>query len=449
MTSKRPKAARADNCRSNEPERIAVSYRRPADLTVPKNSPRKHTPRQIRQIARSIAAFGFVVPIIVDEHDQVVAGAARLQAAIDLGYAEVPTIQIRHLSEHQKMAFAIADNQLATLSKWNDPVLADQLKALSVATVDLDVEATGFSLAEIELRIQPVNLDDDQSDPADKLPLPLDGPPVTQPGDLWILGRHRLLCGSALDPDTYATVMNGDVADLVFTDPLNDAQIDGNAAGLRRREFAIALHEMSSEQIEDFLNWVCHLLVRNSRDGSIHYIATDWHHVQELLVAGTSIYQKLLDFCVWTKANAGKGDLYRGRHQLFAVFAKGTAHDGNKVGRFGRHRSNVWSHSGTHSFGRGTDEEGHHPTVKPTGLVADAILDCSRRGDLVLDPFLGSGTTLMAAERVGRRCCGLEIDTQFADVTIRRWQTCTGDQAVHAPSGRTFREMGGDRGRSG
>ena len=204
------------------------------------------------------------------------------------------------------MAFAIADNQLATLSKWNDPVLADQLKALSVATVDLDVEATGFSLAEIELRIQPVNLDDDQSDPADKIPLPLDGPLVTQPGDLWILGRHRLLCGSALDPDTYATVMNGDVADLVFTDPLNDAQIDGNAAGLRRREFAIALHEMSSEQIEDFLNWVNHFLVRNSRDGSIHYIATDWHHVQELLVAGTSIYQKLLDFCVWTKANAGR-----------------------------------------------------------------------------------------------------------------------------------------------
>jgi DNA modification methylase len=274
-----------------------------------------------------------------------------------------------------------------------------------------------------------------------------------RPGDLWILGRHRLLCGSALDADAYTTLLNGEVADLIFTDPPYNVKIDGHATGLgvtHHREFAMASGEMSSDQFEDFLNTVCRLLVRHSRDGSIHYIAMDWRHVKELLVAAGSIYNELKNICVWTKTNAGMGSLYRSQHELFAVFKNGGAPHCNNVqlGRFGRHRSNVWIYPGANSFGRKTDEGNllaMHPTVKPAKLVADAILDCSRRGEFVLDPFLGSGTTLMAAERVGRRCYGLEIDPRYADVIIRRWQIYTGDYAIHASSGRTFREMEADQ----
>jgi DNA modification methylase len=433
---------------SNELSQIAVTYRSPVELTVASDKPRVHTPRQIKQIARSISVFGFLIPIIIDEAGHVLVGVGRLMAARDLDCNEVPTIQVTHLSEPQKKAFAIADNQLAAIAKWDDPVLAEQLKALSIINLDFDIEVTGFEPAEIDLRIEALNLDVDESDPADVLPAAATGEPVSQPGDVWTLGRHRLICGDALDPAAYTTLMHSKKADMIFTDSPYNVKIDGHATGLganRHREFAMASGEMTCAEFQTFLLHACLLLARHSSDGSIHFFCMDWRHSGELLAAGRAVYSEHKNTCVWVKSNAGMGSLYRSQHELVFVFKNGQAPHRNNVqlGRFGRYRSNVWNYPGANSMGRGT-EEGNllalHPTAKPIKLVADAILDCSARGDLVLDPFLGSGTTLMAAERVGRRCYGIEIDPLYIDTIIRRWQAQTGDDAVHEATGRRFND---------
>ena len=310
-----------------------------------------------------------------------------------------------------------------------------------------------MSPPEIDLRIESVNLDAEEVDAADDLEAGAKGPPVANAGDLWIVGRHRLLCGSALASASFTELMSDERADMVFTDPPYNVRIDGHATGLgahRHREFAMASGEMDTTQFQEFLRSSLELLVQHSKDGSIHYVCMDWRHAGELLAAGHSAYTEHKNICVWAKTNAGMGSLYRSQHELIFVFKSGTAAHQNNVqlGRFGRHRTNLWNYPGANSLGRGT-EEGNllalHPTVKPVKLVADAILDCSKRGDLILDPFLGSGTTLLAAERVGRRCYGLEIEPGYVDVIIRRWQSQTGDQAIHASSGRSFDQLESER----
>jgi DNA modification methylase len=433
---------------SNDLARIAVTYRSPTELTIPPGNPRVHTPRQIQQIARSVSVFGFLIPIIIDEADRVLVGVGRLLAARNLDCNEVPTIRVIHLSEAQKTAFVIADNQLATIAKWNDPALAEQLKALSIINLDFDIAVTGFEMGEIDLRIESINLDLGEPESADTLPAATTGEPISRLGDIWTLGRHRLLCGDALDPVAYTNLMRGKKADMVFTDPPYNVRIDGHATGLgtnRHREFAMASGEMTYPDFQNFLLTACALLARHSMDGSIHYICMDWRHSGELLAAGRGIYSEHKNTCVWVKSNAGMGSLYRSQHEFVFVFKNGNAPHRNNVqlGRFGRQRSNVWNCPGANSLGRGT-EEGNlltlHPTVKPIKLVADAILDCSTRGDLVLDPFLGSGSTMMAAERVGRCCYGIEIDPLYVDTVIRRWQAQTGDDAIHDATGRRFND---------
>jgi len=432
---------------SNELAKIVVTYKSPDQLSIPAKSLRVHTPRQIKKIGRSLSVFGFLIPIVIDEAGCVLVGVGRLSAARDLGFIEVPTIQVTHLSEAQKKAFAIAENRLAEIGKWDDKVLAEQLAELSLINLDFDIEVTGFEVAEIDLRIESLNLDFDG--PLDVLPEPLAGQPISQTGDIWILGRHRVVCGSALDPAAYAVLMDRKKASIVFTDPPYNVPLDGHATGLganRHREFAMAAGEMTSSQFQSFLLSAFALLADHSIDGSIHFICMDWRHSTELLAAGNSVYAEHKNTCVWVKHNGGMGSLYRSQHEFVHVFKNGTASHRNNIqlGRFGRHRTNVWQYQGANSLGRGT-EEGNllalHPTVKPVALVADALLDCSARGDVVLDPFLGSGSTLMAAERIGRDCCGLEIDPLYVDTAIRRWQAQTGDDAVHAASGRHFNHI--------
>jgi len=437
---------------SNERPRIFVTYRSVSELTVASNNARVHAPRQITLISRSISSYGNLIPIVIDENGRVLAGVARLLAAKNLGYTEVPTVQVKHLSEAQKKAFALADNRLSEIAKWDDRLLAQQLKELSLL-LDLEIETTGFEVPEIDLRIQLLDLTpDEHADPTDILPAPAAGEPIAQKGDLWTLGRHRLVCGNALDPAAYATLTRGEIANMVFTDPPFNVRIDGHATGLgfnRHREFAMASGEMTDAEFQNFLFNAFALLARHSANGSIHFVCMDWRHAGELLAAGQSVYSELKNTCVWVKHNAGMGSFYRSQHELVFVFKSGRGPHRNNVqlGRFGRHRSNVWNYAGANSLGRGM-EEGNllalHPTVKPVKLVADAILDCSARGDLVLDPFLGSGSTLMAAERVGRSCYGIEIDPLYVDVIIRRWQAQTGDVAIHDATGRYFNDVEAD-----
>jgi DNA modification methylase len=412
-------------------------------------NPRQHNDKQVRQIANSIRVFGFNVPVLIGQHCNVIAGHGRLLAARLLGMKEVPTIRLDHLSPQQVRAFMIADNKLSENSSWDDALLAEQLKTLSEAELDFSLEAIGFDMGEIDtILVGAAPVRDVSQDPADSIPEGATSQ-VTTVGDLWLLGRNRVLCGDALDPAEYFRLMNDQRAAVVFTDPPYNVPIHGHASGLGKKQhnnFVMASGEMSQAEFTNFLGTVCNLLARYSRDGSIHFICMDWRHVHELLMAGREAYNELKNICVWTKDNAGMGSLYRSQHEFVFVFKSGKRPHKNNVqlGQYGRYRTNVWNYPGANSFSRKT-EEGNlldlHPTVKPVALVADAIMDVSARGDIVLDSFLGSGTTLISAERTGRACYGIEIDPLYVDTIVRRWQKFTSLSATHSVSGRSFDEL--------
>ena len=416
----------------------------------PKNV-RRHTAKQIRQIAQSIEAFGFNVPILVDAEGNVIAGHGRLLACKRLGWSEVPTIRLEHLSEAQKRAFMIADNRLTEIASWDDRLLAEQLQALSSVELDFDIETIGFDMGEIDFRIESLNPKDTS---AAELPIPdISGPAVTRVGDLWLIGRHKLLCGDARSGAAHAELIGTERAAAVFSDPPYNVPIDGHVSGLgkvRHREFAMATGEMTPEAFTEFLTAALERMKESSHPGSLAYVCMDWRHIGELLDAARHASLEMLNLCVWTKPNAGMGSLYRSQHELVFVFKLGAGGHRNNVqlGAYGRNRTNVWAYAVGPAFGR-AGEEGHlaalHPTVKPTAMIADAILDVTRRGDIVLDPFLGSGATLMACERTGRRCYGLELDPLYCDVIIRRWQSYTGGSARLATTGEAFDTVSAER----
>jgi len=380
----------------------------------------------------------------------VIAGHGRLLAAHELGIIEVPTLCLDHLTPTQIQAFMIADNRLTEISTWDDQLLAQQLKELSLIGVEFDIEVTGFEMGEIDLRIASLEEEPEPADdPADAVPELPAGPPISQIGDFRHLGHHCIQGGNALEPAAFATLMGEERAALAFTDPPYNVPIDGHASGLgaiHHRPFPMASGEMDKPAFTTFLARACRNLAEFSADGSIHFICIDWRHLCELLTAGQDVYGELKNLCVWVKDNGGMGSLYRSQHELIFVFKHGrNGHRNNvQLGQFGRNRSNVWHYPGANSLSR-HGEEGNilalHPTVKPVAMVADAILDCSARGDIVLDPFLGSATTVIAAERTGRRCYGMELDPRYVDTAIRRWQTLTGEIAHHGVSGRSFDDL--------
>ena len=432
---------------------MLIVYRAIDQLTPDPANPRRHSKKQIRQIAESIRIFGFNVPILIDREGKVIAGHGRLLACRELGVIEVPTLCLDHLTPAQARAFMIADNRLTEIATWDDRLLAEQLKDLSLSGIDFSLEVIGFEMAEIDLRISSLDdMPEEGDDPADAAPEVPAGPPVSKLGDLWLLGHHRLLCGSALDTLAFSALMGQEHAAIVFTDPPYNVEIDGNVSGLgaiHHRPFPMGFGEMNRAEFTAFLGQALRNMAAFSAAGSLHYICMDWRHIEELLTAGAEAYGELKNLCVWAKDNAGMGSLYRSQHELVFVFKqRGGAHRNNvQLGQFGRNRSNVWHYPGVNSFAR-CGEEGNlsalHPTVKPVALVADAILDCTERGGIVLDAFLGSGTTVIAAERTGRRCYAMELDPVYVDTAIRRWQALTGGKAHHAAGGRLFDDLAGE-----
>ncbi len=440
----------ANNPTGTEPSLPTSIVRIPvAELKPDPENAREHSPRQIDQLSKSIRDFGFVWPVMIDESKRILAGHARIEAAKRLGLKEVPTISIHHLSESQRRAFMIADNRLAENASWNKQLLAEQLKEMLEVELDFDLDAIGFEVGEIDVLIEDaIPATEGSSDPADKLP---EAPPwpVAREGDLWHAGHHQIYCGNSLNPQSYSSLLGNGKAAMVFTDPPYNVRIDGHATGLgakRHREFRMASGEMSEEQFTDFLFRIFHLLASYSITGSLHYVFMDWRHSSEILLAGRQAYSELKALCVWVKDNGGMGSLYRSQHELIWIFKNGKEKHRNNVqlGQFGRYRTNVWHYPGVNSFSRST-EEGNllnmHPTVKPVALVGDAIMDCTARRDIVFDPFLGSGTTLIAAERTGRICYGIELEPLYVDTIVRRWQAFTGQAAKQEGSGRTFDEL--------
>jgi DNA modification methylase len=321
--------------------------------------------------------------------------------------------------------------------------LAIELQGL--IALDFEIELTGFELPEIDIILEEAQEAKGSSKgPEDDVPQYPSGPIVTQTGDLWVLGNHRLLCGDARDQAAYETLLEGAKAEFAFTDPPYNVAIEHNVSGLgrvRHRDFAMGCGEMKEAEFIAFLETAFERLVENTVEGAIHQICMGWRHMWEMLAAGRKVYSELKNLCVWNKSHAGMGSFYRSKHELIFVWKSGTAAHTNNfhLGQHGRHRTNVWDYANVHALRAGGPQElAMHPTVKPVALVADAMKDCSRRGALVLDPFCGSGTTLVAAERTGRKARAMEIDPAYVDVAVRRWQDYTGKAAVLAASGETF-----------
>ena len=413
-------------------------------VPYPRNA-RMHSKRQIRQIADSISAFGFTNPVLVDRSGTIVAGHGRVEAAKLLGMKKVPTICLENLNEDQIRAYILADNKLAEKAGWDSAILAIELQHLTSLDLGFDVSLTGFEIGEIDLILQESKAEEDEEEPVEISR----GPAITKLGDVWLLGSHRLMCGDALDDSSYPALMNGQSADVVFTDPPYNVKIDGNVCGkgaIRHREFAMASGEMSEAEFLSFLSKALGLLGRHSKMGSIHFVCMDWRHAGEILTAGKQTYDTFLNLCVWAKDNGGMGSFYRSQHELVFVFRKGLEPHRNNIqlGRFGRNRTNVWRYPGVNTLSRSADEGNLlalHPTVKPVAMIADAILDCSAPGDIVLDNFSGVGSTILAAERTGRTCYRIEIDPVYVDTAVMRWEKKTGEMAIHSESGKYFERM--------
>jgi DNA modification methylase len=423
---------------------ITIQYLPINSLQPHPSNARIHSAHQIRQISNSIQEFGFTNPVLLDKHGSIVAGHGRVAAAKLLGISQIPTIRLESLSPDQVRAYILADNRLAEKAGWDNSILAIELEHL-LTLDDFDVCVTGFEVPEIDLILD--EFSEQRAEPGEVVELE-DRAAVSRSGDIWTLGKHRVICGNALQESTFIGLMGIRKADVVFTDPPYNVKIHGNVCGkgsIQHREFAMASGEMTEAKFIAFLTASLRLLARFSTPGSVHFVCMDWRHTAELLEAGKRSFGELLNLCVWVKDNAGMGSHYRSGHELVFVFKNGKGPHRNNIqlGRYGRNRTNVWQYAGVNTLPR-TGEEGKllalHPTVKPVALVADALLDCSARNDAVLDSFLGSGTTLLAAERTGRRCYGIEIDPLYVDVAIRRWQRYTGERALHQ-DGKCFDEL--------
>jgi DNA modification methylase len=388
--------------------------------------------------------------VLVSDDGEIIAGHGRVEAAKLLGWKSVPTLALSHLSEAERRAYVLADNKLALNAGWDREILAIELQGL--VDLDFEVELTGFSLAEIDLVLDEAGEADPEGcdAPEDAVPV-VTGSPVTRLGDLWQLGRHRLLCGDAQNADDFATLMGNERADLVFTDPPYNVKIDGNVFGLgsvKHREFAFASGEMSEDQFTRFLATTLSNASSVMRDGAIAFVCMDWRHMGELLAAGRHAFTELKNLVVWNKTNGGMGAFYRSKHELVFVFKQGTAEHTNSfgLGETGRYRTNVWDYAGISSIGAKRSEElAMHPTVKPVALIADAIRDCSRRGEIVLDCFGGSGSTLIAAEKTGRSARLIEFDPIYCDTIVRRWEKLTGKRATQVAMGEAFEDVAESR----
>jgi DNA modification methylase len=423
--------AALDPAASTATRPLTVVYRPTASLVPDPRNARTHPKKQVAQIVASIRAFGFTNPILADPHGKLIAGHGRLLAAKEMELAEVPVIELSGLTQAQARALRLADNKIALNAGWDMEVLKLELADLALPEIEIDLALTGFASGEIDVILKHAPDPDDEQIPQ----VPTE--PRTRVGDIWQLGEHRIGCGDGRDLAFLRSLVGEDTSiDAAFLDPPYNVKINGhvNAKG-RHREFAMASGEMTTSAFRQFLGETLGACAAVSRPGAVHFVCMDWRHMDDVSAAASPLYDELLNICVWNKSNAGMGSLYRSKHEMVFIYRVPGAPHTNAVelGKHGRNRTNVWDYASVNSLkGSRRQDLELHPTVKPVAMVADAICDVTRQGELVLDIFLGSGTSLIAAERVGRRFRGLDIDPAYVDVALLRWEQLTGRTAVLA-----------------
>ncbi len=431
--------------------KLKIIYRKASDLQPYEANARTHSDRQIKQLAQSIDTYGWTSPILVDESLTVLAGHGRLAAANALGLDKVPTILVANLTDAEKKAYIIADNKLSENAGWDKDLLAAEFSVIAKLDADFNFDATGFAAPAVDWLLSRGD-NDNTGDDDEVRDNDADAPVISRPGDLWQLGPHRLYCADASDPDVYDDLLGGDKASMIFTDPPYNLPIDGFVSGHGRPkhdDFAMAAGELDEAGFVAFLKSVMGHMRDASLDGALHYICMDWRHAFDVMTAARDVYAEQKNLCVWNKSNAGMGSFYRSKHELVFVFKNGKAKSINNIalGKAERYRTNIWDYPSASAFGKTRNEDlASHPTIKPVDMVADAILDASNRGDIILDPFVGSGTTILAADKTGRRAAAMEINPAYVDLAFRRYEKATNRVIRHAGTRKPYEQIAEERG---
>lgn len=411
--------------------KLQITYRSISDLSENTKNPRIHSEKQIKKLEKSIEIFGFNVPLVTDKDNVIISGNAVYRAAKNLGLKEVPTVRIEHLTGAKRKAFILAVNKIAEDAGWDNAILKADFEILLDEEFDLSV--TGFETGEIDVIMLDPEGEGAEESEEDKLPDESEIPERVKQGDLYQLGRHKLICGDSLKDATLKVLTANKKANMVFTDPPYNVKVNGNICESgKHKEFAMASGEMTEAEFTGFLNSSMTNLVNYTTDGSIHFLCMDWKHAKEMLYAADGLYSELKNICVWDKGSGGMGSLYRSQHEFIFVFKNGTASHTNNVelGKYGRCRTNVWQYPGVRASNPDSLADLKlHPTVKNLSMVADAILDCSNPNEIVLDIFAGSGTTLLAAEKTKRTAYVVEYEPYYCDIIIYRWEKLTGKSA--------------------
>ena len=406
----------------------------------PRNA-RTHSKKQIDQIAVSVTAHGFTNPILINPAGGIIAGHGRLRAARKLGLTSVPTITVSGLSEAEEARLRLADNKIALNAGWDMDLLKVSLAEIEAS--GLEVTVAGFSIPEVDfLREMKI----EGTAPYDPVPRN----PVTRLGDVWICGTSRVCCGDVLSSVSLDALMADERASVIMSDPpynTSNAHHNGGSGKIRHAEFAYAHGEMSKREFTEFLTNTEGAMAARCKPGALAYIFMDHHHAGEQIAAGDIVFNRRVNIAIWVKSNAGMGSFYRSQHEMVFIYVTGedTHRNNIELGKHGRHRSNIWNYASVNAFGGRQADLELHPTVKPTKLIADAILDSTAPGDIVLDGFLGSGTTLLAAVQTKRRAFGMEIDPAYVDVALNRWMDLTGDTPALEATGEAFAEVAARR----
>jgi len=412
----------------------------PGDLVLPTRKLRKNEAAHIGEVATAISSLGFCDPVLIDQHNGVLDGMIRVEAAKLLGLPYLPCIRANYLTASEGRLVRLALNRLGEKGSWDLDELKIELEELILESAPIEI--TGFQMLEVDQI-----LIGEEPAAAESGPLTPDpnARPVAQLGDVFALGEHRIICGDATDPRVLEILMAGDKARLLLTDEPYNVPIAGHVTSGEHREFKMASGEMSDAEFQGFnVDWM-RASITHLCDGGLFGTFIDWRGYAAVIEAAQALGLTNINLIVWAKSNGGMGSLYRSQHELLPLFKNGTAPHANNVGlgKHGRWRSNLWSYPGASSVGSEA-RKGllHHPTVKPVSMLEDALLDMSNRGDIILDPFLGSGSTLIAAEMTGRRCRGVELDPLYVDVIVRRYEAATGRSAVLEGTGETYAELG-------